>query len=430
MAAFLRAAHGTETNFALIDPTTGRPDFTAPTYTDFEFESIEWTPEEVVEAREPTRCGPGEMPPAIGEHDDGATRIEIRRGTLKVSIDAQNVGSAGGIATHPHFLQWNTLLEDEGALAAPFDTIVAGPSATRITPTVLGNYAAGYLIAMLEDGRYKSARVTGTAAGDVIFSPGLDAGPSGVARFMRQLYVKTEWSTATMTFRLDGRADSGAGMRIYIAGAKTKTVEYEVDPTGREICTFTMQVAYWQPDHANFNLDCNLAASVTNEVCSTNNTAGGITSTWNGKAGTLVEPAESARVATFDYERWTFKLDVEMSPIECRGNAIGIGGWRVGVGTIETVLPTCAASASFDNDRSNKARRIMMLDAGPYGTGKGHTICVAGAFLKSDPVVYERGEEVWVQKITFGGAPDYVGDDGTFGAAKSADAWLVVGWPT
>lgn len=430
MPAFTRLAWAVESTFAMTSATTGRPDFTGVSYADAEVEGIELTIEEVKAERDTTRNQPAATPDAVGEHDNGSNKLPLRRGSIKITLDMANVGAAGGVESTLAFALWNTLLNDEGAPPAASDA-ATGEAATQLTATTAASYEAGLLFSYLEAGQYRSARVVGDTADPFIsYSPGSDSDiGEQTVRFMRQLYIASAWSTKTITVRVDGRGDGTAGMREYLGGLKVSEVEYKVDDTGRELVVFTCQIAHAQADHSNYSLASNFTPVATHEVVSTNNTAGGVTDEWFGKGGTMATGVGADRLAV-DYELWTFKLTVPLSPITCRGNAIGQGGWRVGSATTEVMLPMCETGVSgFGSDRSNQARRILMLDAGPFGQGKGHTICLASAFLSADPTIYERGEEVWTQKLMFGAGPNCQTDDPTVGPSASVNAWLIVGWP-
>lgn len=429
MAAIIKVSLADESAFAEISTSTGRPTPSGLTFAKVEFESVEFTVDPVATQRTPTSCSTAESPDAQGFHRDGSGDIyQLCTGTLTLAHYVDQVGGSSDAVTDlTSFRLARTLLVDEGAPPAISSVITTGVSATRITPATAGHWEHG-LLAAVEDattGKRTSTRITGTSAGDKILSPALLAAPANasVARFHRQLYAKSTWSTATVAVRLDG-----IGFRMTAMGCAASDITWERQRDGRILQTTVLQVADWQADHASADptcddLDCStgrvdvIALHVTTPI----------SSLYCGVGGTLVEPAESARTA-LEVETWKVSLAVPTTPKLAASNAIGIVGWRRGMPAWTVDLPMCTAQASFfADDRPNKARRQLHLDAGAYGTAEGMTWAFGGVFLKADPQVYERGDDVWRQKLTFG-VGDYCGDDDGPPAAAGVDAYAIVGW--
>lgn len=430
MAAILKVSIADESTFAAIAASTGRPASSGLTFVKVEFESVEFTVEPVATDRTPTTCSTAGSPPAQGQHVNSAgDRLQLRRGTITIKQYVENVGSSGDAVTDlPCWMAAETLLVDEGAPPAATDTIAVGVSATRITPTTAARWEHGLLVATEHagSGRFQTARITGTAAGDKILSPALLATPANGSStaFARQLYAKRAWSSSTVAYRLEG-----IGFRLTGLGCAASEITWERMADGRIMQTTVHQVAHWEDDHSSADpscddLDCSSGRVDVNAL----NVACPISTDYCGEGGTLTEPAESARTA-LQVETWTVKVSVATTPKLCPDNAIGMVGWRRSGSAAWTVdIPMCTAQASFfADDRATLARRQLHLDAGPYASGSGFCIAFGGVYLVADPQVYERGEDEWRQKLSFA-AGDYCGDSETAPAAAGVDAYAIVGW--
>lgn len=430
MPAITKLSWLLESNFAALSSGSGRPATSALTFTQAEFESVEFTVAPVASARTPTSCSTAQAPDTQGQHVDGSgDQLALRRGTLTVKQIVENIGASSDAITDLSCFQGAaTLLVDEGAPPATDDEMTTGVSATRVTPANVGRWEHGLLFSCEHagSGRYQTARISGTSTGTKIFSPALLAQPANgsTARFMRQLYAKRTWSTSTLAWRLEG-----IGFRLTALGCAASEVTWERMTTGQVMQTTVFQVAHWEDDHASAdpscdNLDCARGRVDVNAL----NVSCPISTLYCGQGGTLTEPAESARTA-LQIERWTVKVAVNTTPKECPDNAIGMVGWRRSGEAAWTVdIPMCTAQASFfANDRENKARRQLHLDAGPFGAGNGFTIAFGGVWLATDPQVYERGEDEWRQKLQFK-VGDYCGDSESAPAAAGVDAYAIVGW--
>lgn len=428
MPAITKVSMLVESTFAAIASGTGRPSTSGLTFVKVEFESVEFTAAPVATDRTPTSCSTASHPPAQGQHrNTSGNRLQLRPGTLTLRHYVQNIGASASQTTD--LACWQTaatLLVDEGAPPAASSTISTGVSTTRITPAVANNWEHGLLVAVSDSGKYCTARITGTTGGDKILSPALPNTPANgsTARHFRQLYAKGTWSTASVSVRLDG-----VGFRMTALGCVASEITWERMRDGRVMQTDVLQVAHWEDDHASADpscddLDCNTGRVDVNAL----NVLCPVSTDYCGAGGTLVEPAESARTA-LQVESWKVSVKVPTEPKLCPENALGIIGWRRSGSAEWTIdLPMCTAQPSFfSNDRATQARRQLHLDAGPFGQGEGFTIAFGGVFLKSDPVVYERGEDEWRQKLVFG-AGDYCGDSENAPTAAGVDAYVIVGW--
>lgn len=428
MPAITKVSMLVESTFCAIASSTGRPSTSGLTFTKVEFESVEFAAAPVATDRTPTDCSTAEAPAAQGQHRNASgNRLQLRPGTLTLRHYVQNVGTSGDSVTDlPCWWTASTLLVDGGAPPAASSTITTGVSATRITPGTANNWEHGLLVAVSDTGKFCTTRITGTTGGDKILSPALPATPANgsTARHFRQLYAKRTWSTATVAVRLDG-----IGFRMTALGCAASEITWERMRDGRIMQTDVLQVAHWEEDHGSADptcddLDCNTGwvdVNALNVLCP-------ISTDYCGEGGTLVEPAESARTA-LQVESWKVNVKVATEPKLCPENALGIIGWRRSGRAEWTIdLPMCTTQPSFfASDRAVKARRQLHLDAGPFGQGEGFTIALGGVFLKSDPQVYERGEDEWRQKLVFG-AGDYCADSESAPAAAGVDAYVIVGW--
>ena len=424
--AILKVSMADESTFASIASTTGQPDWSGLSFTEIEFESAELVIQPLQEDRAPTRCSTAEAPPQAGEwRNSSGTPYQIRRAVLTLKVAVDNVGSSGLAVTDlASYKLAATLLLDDPPPAAS-SVVTTGVSTTRGTMATNADWEYGALVGVSYNGRQVSTRCTGTTGGDKILSPALPAAPANgsTARFFHQLYAKSTWSSTSKAFRLDG-----LGMRWYALGCAASDITWETSKTGTIYEVVTMQVAQCDPDHGNADPTCDglgVSGLVRPNML---NSYHSMSTLYAGEGGTLVEPAESPRLA-IQVEGWKVSLSVPTTPDECTDNAIGMIGWRRAGGITGTIdIPMCTAEASaFANDRANKARRQLHLNAGPHAANNGFALAFGGVWHRSDPSIRERGPDIWRQKLSLG-IGDYSGDTDSGVPAASVDAYMIVGW--
>lgn len=434
MAAEVALQWAPESTFASVAASTGLPDESGLSLIGVEADSVSVELTELVAERgESTRRSTAEGDDAVGESGG----VQIFRGSITITKEVEMPGAAASSAGYnvPALLAdagfLATVLNDEGAPDAQTDLVAAATSGTQWEPTTIGNLKEGMLVGFLQNGKARSTRVTGVTGSDVTASPALPATPSGTGRMMRQLYANKGWSTDTVYIQYDGRGDgtAGDGVRYKLFGCKLEDVEYTADELGRVMGVYTLKAAYIEIDNSNFNIAAGACSCDDNFVNATAFDGGSrISSTFCGKGGTLATPAKSGIVDPFYAGRWRFKMTTPLSAIEgTNRNSIGQCGWRVGSPTVEVDIPMCETSTALDSDRQNRARRMLVLDAGTAsGAGLGFSIHLAGAQLRAPAQVHERGDDGHIQSLMFKSG-SYCSDT-TTNAADGVNAWLTIGW--
>ena len=168
-----------ESSFGSIDSSTGRP--SASAYAAL-WKGVEMTRDGLVYHGEPildmrdneTRSGPHLNPPEPATMYNCATgdAYQHRTGEITLNLKLRAVGDATAY-TAPREMPWVQILESGMELAnatGTTDAVTATVDANNFTPTTLGDYDVGNLIAVSIDGRLEFSTVTAVSA-NITHSP-------------------------------------------------------------------------------------------------------------------------------------------------------------------------------------------------------------------------------------------------------------------
>lgn len=340
-------------------------------------------------------AGPGPYPDVIDTvRRPGGAKLRRRFGDVTLTMPARGLVAGG------NFTRW-----DNGANQAPLgmimhsgmtatdsgafsDAVLAPLTADTFTPTVVGNYVEGGLIAVDIDGIREWSTVTGVDAGGNV----IHHAPR-FSRALTNVSVDTVFLATTFSHAVGGIGTLGQSVSMAFNVLEERTImfggrlaSWKLGPVSEDDSTLMVEavvrfahardegvVGITNPtrdilaDYANV-IGCPLVLSVS------------------ANAGIGTTPAALAKAALAANLGWSVNWDNDLQIVKSQGTVLASSEWMVGPAHEVTAELVAQPSALFDTSRLDEEIRILIMGGGPARSGQGIAVALMGAHLTSPPL--------------------------------------------
>lgn len=363
-------ALATEASFGSVSAITGLVDISALTFRQMEVEDrgalttfgdMPMTPRETI-ARDNYYIDPPEPATILSS----GARQRRRKGELTVAVPLRPMGTTGDYSTMALALALSSSMARQSPAVDATD-VVAGVSATRFTPTNLGDYTLGALVKTDRFGRPEYAQVTDNPA-NVYISPAF-SGVLGAADTVRQVETWYTGPSAVYGSSLAIRID-GDGWRTFATGCRLKSIKITPNDAKLAVAELTFMCTYVDDDH--------ISASVGRPAKTDGQPAHAL-GAYTVVSQTTAQPGTAAPYtlgrSALNIDTFTYSVDFTLVERGQTDSIVGAAGLDVvdAAGAVELTLSTPANS--YDGDILTPTPRSVFV--GLSATGAGNGVCLA-----------------------------------------------------
>jgi hypothetical protein len=363
-------ALATEVSFGSVSATTGLTDVSGLTFRQMEVEDrgalvtfgdMPMTPREAI-ARDNFYVDPPEPATILAS----GIRQRRRKGELTVAVPLRPMGTTGSYATMALGLALSSSMARQSPAVDGSD-VVAGVSASRFTPTALGDYTAGQLVKTDRLGRPEYAQVVNKPA-DIYISPAF-SGVLGGADTVRQCETWYTGPSVTLGSSLAIRID-GDTWRTYATGCRLKSIKVTPNDAKLAIAELTFTCAFVDDDHSNYSVS---------RPDKTDGQPGHALGSYTVVSSTTAQPGSAApyTLARTALAIDTFSFSIDFTLVE-RGQTDSI----VGASNLDVVDAAGACEVTLSSPVSTYNDDILTptprsIFVGLSSTGAGNGVCLA-----------------------------------------------------